>query len=464
MVDLPVKREFLIYSHGADIKNFYSFDKVTLGQGSFGFVKAATRLEDSRKTAIKVIPKKKIKRLELLTREIEIMKQLSHPNIIQLYETFEDQQYIYLAMEICEGGELFDKIIEVDHFSEHSACGLFQQIIAPVAYLHKKKIIHRDLKPENFLFKKRSPDSSLALIDFGLAKVVNPVNHLNTKTGSSYYVAPEVFTGEYDEKCDMWSLGVILYMILSGYPPFDGETEKDVVDAAQNSSVDFREPVWQTVSSAAKHLILQLINLDPVSRYSAEQVLQHPWVTGYVALNRSFLVIDTEKLIDYQKSIKLRRTVLNYIATQCTSDEISNMADLFLAIDKNRDGRLSLGEIELALENTNLPKSELEKIMQSIDLNRAGSIDFTEFIAVFMDKTTYLSHEKLWRAFKRFDISNTGRITAEELQVVLDQENIIKDRGVWREMVEEADIDQDGTIDFEEFVKMMEAGLSNRIF
>ena len=239
----PVKREWLISSHQENIRDHYKFLNTTLGEGSYGFVKLASRIQDSTHRAIKIIPKKRIKRPELLTREISIMKQIDHPNIVQLYETFEDQQYIYLPMEICEGGELFDKIIELGRFSEQQASSLFLQMISAIAYLHSKEIVHRDLKPENFLFSRKGIDSKLKLIDFGLAKSISSDRKMTTKTGTCYYVSPEILAGPYTEKCDIWSLGVILFMMLSGYPPFDGDSDRDILESVKTGSLSFAEPV-----------------------------------------------------------------------------------------------------------------------------------------------------------------------------------------------------------------------------
>ena len=199
----PVKREWLISSHLENIRDHYHFLNITLGEGSYGFVKVATRKQDNVRRAIKIIPKKRIKRPELLTREISIMKQIDHPNIVKLYETYEDQQYIYLPMEICEGGELFDKIIEMGRFSEQQGCMLFLQMISAIAYLHSKEIVHRDLKPENFLFSQKNLESKLKLIDFGLAKSITSERKMTTKTGTCYYVSPEILSGPYNEKCDI---------------------------------------------------------------------------------------------------------------------------------------------------------------------------------------------------------------------------------------------------------------------
>lgn len=451
-----VKREWLIPSHSENIRDHYRFLNITLGEGSYGFVKVADRISDGVRRAIKIIPKKRIKRPELLTREISIMKQIDHPNIVKLYETYEDQQYIYLPMEICEGGELFDKIIELGRFSEQQACSLFLQMISAISYLHSRDIVHRDLKPENFLFSQKDINSQLKLIDFGLAKSISTERKMSTKTGTCYYVSPEILTGSYNEKCDIWSLGVILFMMLSGYPPFDGDTDKFILEAVKSGPLLFNEPVWDTISFEAKELITHLLDRNTETRYSAEQVVRHGWLTDFITSPTTPAVIDASLLRNYQNSVKFRRTVLNYMATQCSSEEIAEIVRLFVKLDTNRDGNLSLNEINAALSSSDISRPDLENIIKCIDHDGSGNVDLTEFIAATMGRRLYMSHEKLWNAFKRFDINDTGKITADELREVLDQEHLVKDPNYWADMVREVDVDGDGTIDFDEFVSMME--------
>ena len=276
-----------------------------------------------------------------------------------------------------------------------------------------------------------------------------------TKIGTCYYVSPEVLKGNYNEKCDIWSLGVILFMMLSGYPPFDGESDREIIESVKSCPLAFTDKVWNHVSHEAKDLISHLLDRDPSQRYSAEEVMKHPWL-NMGSSPTTPAVIDPSQLKHYQNSVKFRRTVLKYMATQCSSEEISELVKLFVKIDTNRDGTLSLSEIQAALSNSDISMPELESLIKSIDTEGSGSVDLTEFIAATMSKRIYLSHEKLWNAFKRFDINDSGRITADELREVLDQEKIVKDPHYWEEMIKEVDVDGDGTINFEEFVNMIE--------
>lgn len=274
-MEFPVLKQFLIPTSESNIRESYKFEKTTLGEGSYGFVRLARKLSTNKQFAVKIIPKRRIKRPDVLTREVSMMKQVDHPHIVRLYETYEDSRYVYLVLELCEGGELFDKLIELGHFTEQQAALLFSQMMSAVAYLHSKHIAHRDLKPENFLFRVSHDFDSLKLIDFGLAKAVSDTTRLTTKAGTCYYVSPETLKGNYDERCDIWSLGVILFMMLAGYPPFDGDTDREIIDNVKQTRFSFDENIWENITEEAKHLICRMLEPDPARRISAEEALSH---------------------------------------------------------------------------------------------------------------------------------------------------------------------------------------------
>ena len=214
--------------------------------------------------------------------------------------------------------------------------------------------------------------------------------------------------------------------------------------------------MWTGVSPQVKTLIFHLLDRNAETRYSIEEVVRNSWVSGEAALVVAPRRVDTSRLVQYQKSIKFRRLVLNYMATQCSSDEIADMASIFLRLDTNQDGELSLAEIQAALSSSGVSRPELEEMIKSIDMDVSGNINFTEFLAAVMDRGIYMSQEKLWQAFKRFDLDDNGSITMKEIQTVLDQDFAARNPEYWRKLVEEVDRNGDGTIDFEEFMRMME--------
>merc|ERR1719291_1099120 len=221
-----------------------------------------------------------MKNVDRFKQEIAIMKMMDHPNIVKLYESFEDLRNIYLVMELCSGGELFDKIIESGHFTEVQAAILMQQIVKAIFYMHENHVCHRDLKPENFLFMTKDPieKNLLKIIDFGLSCKFETNQVLTTKAGTPYYVAPQVLAGKYDHLSDLWSLGVIMYVLLCGYPPFHGDTDADVLAKVRLGNFSFAAADWKNVSDDAKELIRLLLKMNPKDRYTAEQALNHAWV------------------------------------------------------------------------------------------------------------------------------------------------------------------------------------------
>ena len=459
-MEIPIIRENLIDSHNKKITDYYEFESETLGQGSFGFVKIGRIKNTSIKRAIKIVPKLKIVNKDLLHSEILIMKQVDHPNIIRLFESFEDSQYIYLVMELCKGGELFERIIQQGNIQESEAKSIFMQLICAISYLHSINIVHCDIKPQNFLFYDKSSDPKIKLIDFGLSKSMKNRNLLSTCSGTCSYIAPEVLQGPYDIKSDIWSLGVILFMLLSGYLPFEGPTQESILRSVLLNPLVFEETIWLEISEEAKDLISHMIERDISKRFTCQEILNHPWLN---CLNQPTNIrLHVDRLKKYQNNQILKKSVLNYMATQCETGEIRSLTEIFLRLDTNKDGHLSANEIKLALASSNIDIQELDKILDALDANNDGKIDFNEFIAAAMGRGIYLCSEKLWNSFKRFDLNGNGRISAEEIRDVLDSGHFVKDPDLWVQMVKDADLDGDGSLTFEEFVVMMDKELVNK--
>lgn len=236
--------------------------------------------------AVKTIPKKKIKNPERFEAEVKILQELDHPNVIKMYEYFEDDRNVHLICEMCTGGELFDHIIKEECFDEDYAAYIFKKIMQAIHYCHSKNIAHRDLKPENFLYvSKPSEDDKysddIKVIDFGLSKVCHDRNtgkieRLKTRAGTPYYISPEVLAGNYDKSCDIWSAGCILYIFLCGYPPFGGDDDQEILRCVQKGKFSFDDEEWADISKEAKDLIKQMI-CKPERRLSAQEVLEHKW-------------------------------------------------------------------------------------------------------------------------------------------------------------------------------------------
>lgn len=460
MSDLVVRKRAFIGASAGSIADHYELSQ-KLGDGSYGTVLRAKHRVTGLYRAVKIIPRTKIKNQVRLEMEINLMKVTDHPHIIKLYDLFEDAQNIYLVMELCSGGELFDFIVRKKHLSEHEARTIMMQLLRSLNYLHSHEICHRDLKPENLLFSETDNINSLKLIDFGLSKMMGQKNEqMTTRVGTPYYISPEVLTGSYGVQCDMWSAGVILYVLICGYPPFWGNSDSTILAKVRRGVYNYNGAEWATVSPQVKDLIDHLLVLQPGGRLTAEQALTHPWMTAEpsdVPLN-----INIETLLQFKQTRKLQKTVLLCIASQLNEREIEDLKARFEQLDTNGDGMLTLAELQQGLSG--LSSTELREIWDSVDIDQSGFIDYSEFLAATMDRSLYLQEEKLWAAFMTFDKDGSGKISSQELREVLGREGIdMGSQDFWDSLVQEADKNHDGEIDFTEFMDMMDDRKVNQI-
>jgi calcium/calmodulin-dependent protein kinase I len=295
-----------------EISKYYDI-KDKLGSGSFATVKRATRKSDGKQFAIKVIKKTKLNAEELAVvhDEVEIMHKLTHPHCVQLYEMFETSKKIYMVIELLTGGELFDRIVAKGSYSEREASELIKSVTSAIQYLHSIGVVHRDLKPENLIYASPKPDSPIKITDFGLAKYrAGKMEAMTTACGTPGYVAPEVLKNEpYGPAVDLWSLGVILYILLCGFPPFYHESTAALYKQIKKGEYDFPDPYWTDISDSAKDLVRCLLCVDPKKRYTAKQVLAHPWIAGNAASDKQFGKKHTQRLRALIARRKLRKGI-----------------------------------------------------------------------------------------------------------------------------------------------------------
>jgi len=279
--------------------------KQELGRGAFSIVYLAAQKASGQQFAVKVINKKDLGKdyEKNLKMEVDILKKVNHPNIIALKELFDTPDKLYLIMELVTGGELFDKIVEKGSYTEHEAAQLVRKIVSAVEYLHNLGIVHRDLKPENLLLKRADNDLEIAIADFGLSKIVGQQMMMQTACGTPSYVAPEVLNASgYGKEVDMWSIGVITYILLCGFPPFYGDTVPEIFEQIMEANFDYPEEYWGSVSKEAKDFINKLLVVDSDKRLSAGDALKHPWLatvgatgTGKVLNTVKFKELITER-------------------------------------------------------------------------------------------------------------------------------------------------------------------------
>ncbi|CAK95072.1 unnamed protein product (macronuclear) [Paramecium tetraurelia] len=428
--------------------------------GAYGEVRKAIHKSTNLMKAVKIIHKAQTSKeeQERLMNEVKMLQKLDHPNIIKIHEFYQDERFFYIVTELCTGGELFDKIRQEGSFSEKKAAEIMKQILSAINYCHDEKIVHRDLKPENLLYESDKENSMLKIIDFGTSKEFVPNQKLNQKLGTPYYIAPEVLKKKYDEKCDIWSCGVILYILLCGYPPFDGKTEEKIMEKVSKGVYSFDTQEWEEVTKEGKEFIRKMLQFDPTKRYSAQQALNDPWIkkfTNPTEFDRPLMTKVLTNMRRFTEQQKLQEAVFKFIVNQlATKEEKAELLKIFQCLDTNQDGKLSKEELLVGYSKIMKPveaAEEVNRIFQQVDKNNSGSIDYTEFVIATIDRQQLLSKQRLQVTFRMFDKDKSGSITIDELKEIFS--GIPEE--MWKQVVQEFDSNSDGQISLEEFFTMM---------
>ncbi|XP_022769241.1 calcium-dependent protein kinase 29 isoform X2 [Durio zibethinus] len=404
--------ETILLKPYVDVTTIYDLDK-ELGRGQFGITSLCTEKATGRKYACKSISRRKLntdKDVEDVRREILILQHLTgQPNIVEFKGAYEDSRNIHLVMELCSGGELFDRIIAKGTYSERQAASICRQIVNVVHACHFMGVMHRDLKPENFLLVSKEENSPIKATDFGLSVFIEEGRMYRDLVGSAYYVAPEVLQRKYGKEIDVWSAGVILYILLCGVPPFWGE---------------------------------------------------HPWLKeGGDASDKPLDSAVLSRLKQFRVMNKLKKLALKVIAESLSSEEIKGLTQMFKNIDTDGSGTITLEELRdgLARLGSKLTETEIKQLMDAADVDKSGSIDYIEFVTATMHRHRLESEENIKQAFKFFDKDSSGFITRDELRQAMTEYGM-GDEATIDEVIEDVDTDGDGRINYEEFVAMMKRG------
>ncbi|XP_058084465.1 calcium-dependent protein kinase 10-like [Magnolia sinica] len=445
-----------------NIKEIYSLGR-KLGQGQFGTTYLCIEKATGKEYACKSIAKRKLtteEDIEDVRREIQIMHHLQgHPNVISIKDAYEDAVAVHVVMELCAGGELFDRIIQRGHYTEKNSAELARVIVGVVEACHSLGVMHRDLKPENFLFVNQMEESPLKTIDFGLSIFFRPGEIFNDVVGSPYYVAPEVLRKRYGPEADVWSAGVIIYILLSGVPPFWAETEQGIFEQVLNGDLDFSSDPWPSISDSAKDLVMRMLVRDPKKRLTAHAVLCHPWVqVDGVAPDKPLDSAVLSRMKQFSAMNKLKKMALRVIAESLSEEEIAGLKAMFRMIDTDNSGQITFEELKAGLERVGakLKESEIYALMEAADIDNSGTIDYGEFIAATLHLNKIDREDHLFAAFSYFDKDGSGYITQDELQQACEEFGI--SNAHLEEMIREADQDNDGRIDYNEFAEMMQQG------
>ncbi|XP_022954917.1 calcium-dependent protein kinase 10-like [Cucurbita moschata] len=461
---LRVLKDVMPLSHRTRISDKYILG-LELGRGEFGITYLCTDKETKESLACKSISKRKLRTavdIEDVRREVAIMSNLpEHPNIVKLKATYEDSKNVHLVMELCAGGELFDRIVAKGHYTERAAANVARTIAEVVRMCHANGVMHRDLKPENFLYANKKEHSPLKAIDFGLSVFFKPGEKFTEIVGSPYYMAPEVLKRNYGPEVDLWSAGVILYILLCGVPPFWAETEQGVALTILRGVLDFKREPWPHISESAKSLVQQMLEPDPKKRLTAQQVLDHPWLqNAKKAPNVPLGDIVRMRLKQFSVMNRFKKKALRVIAVHLSVEEVEVIRDMFSLMDTDNDGKVSFEELKAGLKKvgSQLGEPEMKMLMEVADVDGNGVLDYGEFVAVTIHLQRMENDEHFRRAFMFFDKNESGFIELDELRKALADEASETDSDVLNEIMREVDTDKDGRISYDEFVAMMKTG------
>jgi len=396
----------------------------------------------------------------IMRRELLTLKSLTHPNLVKILEFYDDEKYYIAVQEHCPGGPLFEKISKKEQFSEALVKTLMHQLFSAVRYCHERRVLHRDLSADTVLLAEEGSNDVIKVTDFGSLSFFDANKRLSGRFGSVYYAAPEVFQGLYDEQCDMWSCGVIMHILLLGFPPFQGVTDEEVRRAVNEDLLNLYDAKYSGVSDTAKDLMHRLLIKDPIYRIRGTETLSHPWFQSEAKPPDALRLQSVLSSMSHFRNIcKLKDAVFNFICAHMLSvQDYKELRQIFESVDQNGDGTLSreeiLGQLRSCLPASTLDH-RLDEIFQKVDSDHNGHIDYEEFIKATIDVAKVESKEVLRRTFQMFDKDSSGTISCDELKLVLETAEL--DEGVdWPALLKEADTNGDGVIDLMEFEALIQ--------
>ena len=469
-LSIPVSQNLLIMEQKGNPSDKYVKGE-KIGSGSFGTVYEAKNLIFNNTVAMKVIAKNDDMDNEYIKNELNILKKLSHPNIVRIYEFYESENNYYLINEFCNGGELYN-YINKNNLNEQQLSIIFYQVFSGLCYLHENDILHRDMKPENILISKKEIDLLtdeeyfwIQIIDFDCAKIFEQNKKDNIIVGSIYYLAPEVLNRDYNEKCDTWSVGVILYMFLVGKPPFNGLNNEEIINSIKTKEYDESNEKLIQCSPEVRDLIKGLLNKNTDERLSAKQALNHQWFKKFNGrkLFENFKNEDIQHFIDnlynYTFHSKIQQLVIAFLVHNLpTSDSSRNILKLYRYFNTSGDCKLTKNELITGLSKY---RDEVEvrrkvgTLFLLLDADNNGFIEFEEFLRACIDKKEILTEEYLKYAFKFLDKNDNGNLTVQQIcSAFLISGNKMFEIALSKD-INDVDEDGDGNINFQEFKKLM---------
>jgi len=441
------------------LEDDYEMASEVLGSGYNGQVFVATSKATKAKFAVKGfklhgVPKDKREELEA---EAEIFLGMDHPHVCRLVDAFEGPDHLHLVMECMTGGELFQRVSAKKRFDEKDAADASWQMLLAVNYLHSQQVVHRDIKLENWLYDTPESDH-LKLIDFGFSKIWKPNTKMALSCGTLAYVAPEVLAQSYTSQCDLWSLGVTVFILLFGYMPFAG-CEAVQMQAIREGRYLKKHQAWKNVSEPAQDFVKKLLVVDASKRLSAEQALAHPWIASRDKLAKDTAVMDQEmvdSLINFGQASAFRRAAMSMMAWSLSNEERMSVREAFIELDSDRTGAVSLVEFkQLLIDKFHVDDEQATRAFEALDTCHTDEIHYSEFLAALVSSRIAIHDGLLKDSFKRFDTDNTGFITVANLKEVLGDH--FEGQEV-EKMLSEADMTHDGQISYSDWIAFLRDG------
>ena len=412
-----------------DIRKEYRF-KNQLGGGHFGTVRRGYRISEKNKKmkffAIKSIPMKNLScNINDFIKEVDIISTLDHPNIIKFYETFHDDYFFHIVMELCKGKEIIHQMGNYGFIEEKKVTYTIFKVLLAIAHCHNRGVTHRDLKPENILFDSMKKDAEIKILDFGLSRKYDKEQKMHSILGTPYYVAPEVLKGEYDEKCDIWSIGAMTYLMLCGEPPFNGNSNNEIFKKIVKENIKFKSLLWKNISNNAKDFVKICLSKNSNKRPSAQEALNHIWfsnVKNEIHNNKNIKKEILLNIKDFNINYEFKQMVLKYLINNTLSyEEKKVFKDAFYALDFNHNGFIIESDLKKAFDlfNINIDEKQINHLFNILPENKNLGLGFIEFIMAGIDKKSIFTEENLEDAFNYFDINKTGDIEFDNLNSAL---------------------------------------------
>jgi calcium-dependent protein kinase len=402
---------------GDKLSDFYVLENI-LGSGKYGVVKKGYSVRNNDfKVAVKCVELEKLTgNYHSCISEILTLRKVDHPNIVKIYEIFQDNDFLYIVMEYVEGKELFEFVVELTKVNETDSSNITGQLLKTIKYLNSLNICHRDIKPENILINPKN--LHVKVIDFGLSTYFSDFQQLITKVGTPYYVSPEVLKGNYNKQCDVWSVGVITYILLTGCPPFQGENLAEVYNEILYEKLKLYRSDWEDLSAHSLEFVKSLLKKNPDSRLTPDESLKHPFVTQK-SIKQMIKPSVLKKLAKVNQNSYLKKEIFVILSTCIKSDVIEKWNKIFNSLDTDGTGQIKMSEVINMLKDTRVSAKRIEIIEKMYENNQEATVSYSDFLSKVINVKKEIKEEDVKKAFMQLDTDKSGKIEVDDINSLL---------------------------------------------